>query len=128
MATGTSIVGEWLLTTDWSYDGSNPPSSFGITFNADGSLVAGISTSGYWLQVGGMACWSFKGSPDLIYTANVNADALVGIMGYTSWDSNRTGCFFAARPPSGATSSAVSGATQAQGEDTTSIFGPAQPG
>lgn len=125
MATGTSIVGEWLLTTDWGCDASKPPSGFTITFNADGSFVADGSSGG-WLQVGGMALWSFNNSPDLIYTANVNPNALVGVMGYASSSRKDTGCFYAMRPSSGATSSVGSGATQGEA-DTTSIFGPSQP-
>lgn len=123
MATETSIVGDWQLTADWGCYGSYPPGTFTITFNADGTLVAS-GTSGRWIQVGGMASWSYQNTPDLIYTANVNADALVGIMGYASSRTD-TGCFHATRPRAGATSSVVSGTTQE--EDTTSIFGPAQP-
>ncbi|HLL73616.1 MAG TPA: hypothetical protein VK363_19415 [Pyrinomonadaceae bacterium] len=124
MATETSIVGDWQLTPDWHCDGSNPPGHFQITFNADGSLLAGGSNGG-WLQVGGMAFWSLKDSPELIYTANVNPNALVGVMGYASSSRNDTGCFYAKRIPSGATSSVVSGATPE--EVKINIFGPSQP-
>ena len=124
MATETSIVGDWQLTTDWGCDGSNPPGGFLITFNTDGTLVAGNS-SGNWIQAGCMASWGFNGSPDLIYTANINADALVGIMCYASSVRNDSGCFYATWPPSGPPSPVVSVATSAEA-GTTGLFGPGQ--
>ena len=80
MGTGTSIVGTWNTFVDWGDTGSaiiaNP-----FTFNADGTWSYAFG-GGQWVQVEGMCFFNFNNAPGLIYTANVTADTVSGIMGY----------------------------------------------
>lgn len=121
MATGTSIVGQWDIYTDWGCGGTSSGGSQ-ITFNANGSVSG--AAFGKWIQVEGMAMWSayFTSDMGLVYTANVSRDALVGIMGYISGSRSGSGCFYGIRSSSGVTS-AASDATPTE-QDTASIFGP----
>lgn len=128
MATGTSVVGEWNLFVDWDCDGKieTQPGDGPIIFRENGSMSGG--GFGNWIQVEGMVAWSFYplAPIGLFYTANVTRDAMIGVMGFVG-ESRRgsgQGCFYATRASSGEVAAALSGATQAQGEDTNILFGP----
>jgi hypothetical protein len=122
MATGTSIVGQWDIYTDWGCEGSNSSGSSQIIFKENGSVDG--AAFGKWIQVEGMVMWSayFTSDMGLVYTANVSRNALVGIMGYISGSRSGSGCFYGIRSSSGVTSGA-SGATPTE-QDATSTFGP----
>lgn len=121
MATGTSIVGQWDIYTDWGCGGTASGGSQ-IIFKENGSVSG--AAFGKWIQVEGMAMWSayFTSDMGLVYTANVTRDALVGIMGYISGSRSGSGCFYGIRSSSGVTSGAAEATPTEQ--DAASIFGP----
>ena len=95
----TSVVGTWtVLGVDWGCTGSVGQAG-PFTFNADGTWTYSFG-GGRWIEVGGMVAWNFSNAADLIYTANFNANAMSGIMGYATAGSTLTGCFYALRTPS----------------------------
>jgi M6 family metalloprotease-like protein len=92
-----SIAGTWaVVEVDWGPTGSVVKAG-PFTFNADGSWSYQYG-GGRWVQVGGMAAWNFTNAAGLIYTANVNNDAMSGVMGYAKANGIK-GCFYALRVP-----------------------------
>ncbi len=92
-----TIAGTWAaVEVDWGPSGSVVKAS-PFTFNADGTWSYQYG-GGRWVQVGGLALWNFNNAPGLIYTANVNNDAMSGSMGYATANGAK-GCFYALRVP-----------------------------
>jgi hypothetical protein len=99
----SSVVGTWLVVAvDWGCKGSAVRAG-PFTFNADGSWTYSFG-GGRWIQVGGMVAWNFTNAAGLIYSANINPNAMSGIMGYATSGPILKGCFYALRSPSPAAS------------------------
>lgn len=91
-----SIVGTWhSVCVDWGCTGRVLKAS-PFTFCANGNWTYAYG-GGRWIQVGNMVAWNFDNAPGLIYTANVNVNAMNGIMGYAKAGLNLKGCFYALR-------------------------------
>lgn len=102
-----SIVGTWIMTTDWGCDGSIS-GSWDHTFNADGTWTASTGDSGRWFQAEGMFSLSADDLPNLIYSGNVSGSWIAGIQGYTD-TSGMKGCFGGVRSTAGAKAKAAEG-------------------
>ncbi len=83
---GRSVVGVWeIVGITWEGDpGTYQTGPF--TFREDGTWSY-CWGNGTWFQYGDTVVWQFCGSPDLVYTATVQDQAMVGVMGYvgTPW-------------------------------------------
>jgi len=79
---GKSLIGTWGGMVDWGptgrYAAAGP-----WTFKLDGTWSY-ANGGGRWIQVDDMAMWTFTNAPGLVYTCTVDANALKGVMGYTS--------------------------------------------
>ena len=91
--TMSSMIGTWNLMVDWGNDGAPVPAG-PLTFNADGTWSYAFG-GGRWIQVEGVAAWTFTNAPGLVYTGSITHNAVLGIMGYTSDPPNPgTGSFY----------------------------------
>ena len=78
----SSIVGSWVITTDWGCDGSIT-GSFNQTFKADGTWSSTpFIHSGRWYQVEGLVVWTFNDTPNLAYAVNLSGSWIAGVQGY----------------------------------------------
>lgn len=93
-----SIVGSWdVIDVDWGSTGITVKAG-PFSFDEDGRWTYRYG-GGRWFQVGNMVMWNFENLPDLIYSANVTANAMNGVMGYAREASEDRGCFFGLREP-----------------------------
>jgi M6 family metalloprotease-like protein len=100
--------GTWAeVGVDWGCQGSMTNCA-PLTFNADGTWTNSAS-GGHWFRVGDMIAWNVESRPGLIYAANMNGNAMTGIMGYAAAGTTR-GCFYALRSP-------ISGGSTPHSED-----------
>jgi immune inhibitor A len=89
----SSIVGTWNVMVDWGNDGAPVPAG-PFTFNANGTWSYPFG-GGRWIQVDGVAAWTFTNAAGLVYTGTITHNAVLGIMGYTSAPPNPgTGSFY----------------------------------
>lgn len=92
----SSIVGTWeVFGIDWGCNGSIARGNT-QTFNADGTWTYRYG-GGRWIQVGDMVFWNFENAPGLTYSANINMNAMTGIMGYAVANRKLSGCFYAVK-------------------------------
>ncbi len=94
-----SIVGTWNGNVDWGCGGGTSTAG-PWTFNSDGTWSY-WNGGGRWVQVGDRVQWNFDNAAGLIYSASINPDAMLGIMGYIT-SGGSTGCFYATRQTAGA--------------------------
>jgi hypothetical protein len=90
-----SIVGTWIITTDFGCDGTIA-GSFTQTFNPDGTWTNTVGSDGRWYQAEGLVVWDFNNADKLVYAANLAGSWMSGDLGYTTAGELK-GCFGAHR-------------------------------
>lgn len=79
---GKSLIGAWAGMVDWEPFGNYVAAGV-WTFKNDGTWSYRFG-GGRWIQIGDTAIWTFSNAAGLVYTCTVTANALEGVMGYTT--------------------------------------------
>jgi hypothetical protein len=115
----SSVVGTWTrIGIDWGNDGTIAYTG-PFTFNADNTWTYSFG-GGKWTQVGDMVFFTFDSAAGLVYVANINRNAMNGIMGYVGTGSKGVWYGLRTQPPAPSTPDASAAPMAAA----TAVLGP----